>query len=130
MRYIKLRADEKEELKRLKNQSFDKMTQRRSHCLILSSEGRKIVDLADIFSVSRRTIERWFDAWDSDKFNSLSIKSGRGAKTRLQGYEKEVEAQLEKHNRNLKNVLLYFKVEFNIDICKRTLQNFLKDTGL
>jgi hypothetical protein len=47
--------------------------------------------------------------------DSLSIQSGRGVRTRLKDYSSEVSQQLEHHN---------------ITICKKTLQNFLKDTGL
>ena len=38
--------------------------------------------------------------------------------------------QMELHSRNIKNVLLYFEEEHNIKFCKKTLQNFLKGTGL
>jgi hypothetical protein len=48
----------------------------------------------------------------------------------LKGYEVEVAEQVELHGRNLKNVLKYFKETHNIIICKKTLQNFLKGTGL
>ncbi len=60
----------------------------------------------------------------------FQLLPGRGVKTRLKGYEEEVAKQLEDHSRNLKNVLLYFETEHNIKICKKTLRNFLKDTGL
>ena len=49
---------------------------------------RTIIDLSAVFSVSRRTIERWFDSWVLKGVESLSIESGRGVKTRLKGYEK------------------------------------------
>jgi transposase len=87
-------------------------------------------DLASIFKVSRRTIERWFDNWAEIGADSLAISEGRGAKTILKDYSKEVSQQLELHNRNLKNVLIYFEEQHNIKICKKTLQNFLKVTGL
>ena len=40
-----------------------------------------------------------------------------------------VSERLEIHSRNLKNVLLHIEEKHNIRICKKTLQNFLKDTG-
>ncbi|KAA6304935.1 hypothetical protein EZS27_043414 [termite gut metagenome] len=61
---------------------------------------------------------------------SLSIKPGRGIKARLKGYEKEVCEQVELHSRNLKNVIFYFKEHHHILICKKTLQNFLKEAQL
>ena len=122
--------EEIEALEQLQKNSTDSMVRKHSQCLLLSHQGRTIIDLANIFDVSRRTIERWFDSWVKSGFESLSIMPGRGAKTRLKDYGKEVSEQLELHNRNLKNVLIYFKVQHNIIICKKTLQNFLKDTGL
>ena len=61
--------------------------------------------------------------------NSLPITIGRGVKTRLKGLEMVVSEQLEIHSRNLKNVLLHLEEKHSIRICKKTLQNFLKDTG-
>jgi transposase len=130
MRYIILKTEEVEALEKLRRDSPDNTVRKRSQCLLLSNQKRTIIDLANIFDVSRRSIERWFNSWAESRVDSLSIKPGRGVKTRLKDYGKEVSEQLELHNRNLKNVLLYFKVQHNIIICKKTLQNFLKDTGL
>ena len=130
MRYIILNIENIEALEKLHKNSKDSRVRKHSQCLLLSHQGRTIIDLANIFDVSRRTIERWFDSWVKSGVDSLSIMSGRGAKTKLKDYGKEVSEQLELHNRNLKNVLIYFKMQHNIKICKKTLQNFLKDTGL
>jgi len=98
--------------------------------LLLSHQKRTITDLSKVFGLSRRTIERWFNDWAVGGVDSLPILPGRGVKTRLKGYEEEIAKLLEVHSRNLKNVLLHFEKEHNIKICKKTLQNFLKDTGL
>ena len=55
---------------------------------------------------------------------------GRGGKTRLKCYEDEVIKQVELHGRNLKNVVTDFKKTHNVIICKKTLQIFLKGTGV
>ena len=86
--------------------------------------------MASIFKVSCRTIESWFESWAEIGVYSLGIAEGRGAKTLLKDYSKEFSEQLKLHNRNLKNVLIYFEEQHNIIICKKTLQNFLKVTGL
>ena len=130
MRYITLKKEEIEALEYLHQNSTNSTVRKRSQCLVLSHQRRKINDLASIFNVSRRTIERWYDSWAEVGVNSLSISEGRGAKTILKDYSKEVSEQLELHNRNLKNVLIYFEEQHNINICKKTLQNFLKVTGL
>lgn len=130
MRYIILKTEEIEALELLLKTSSNNTIRKRSQCLLLSQQKRTIIDLSAVFGVSRRTIERWFDSWVLKGVESLSIESGRGVKTRLKGYEKDVSEQVELHSRNLKNVISYFKEQHNITICKKTLQNFLKDTQL
>jgi transposase len=130
MRYVTLKTEEIIALELLYKSAVDNSTRKRSHCLLLSHQKRTITDLSKVFGVSRRTIERWFDDWAKSGLDSLPILPGRGVKTRLKGYEQVIETQLELHSRNVKNVLLHLEKEHNIKICKRTLQNFLKDTGL
>lgn len=130
MRYVTLKKEEIKILEYLHQNSLNATIRKRSQCLVLSHQRRNINDLASIFKVSRRTIERWFDSWAEIGINSLGIAEGRGAKTILKDYSVEVSEQLELHNRNLKNVLIYFEEQHNIIICKKTLQNFLKVTGL
>lgn len=130
MRYIILKTEEIEALELLLKTSSNNTIRKRSQCLLLSHKNRTIIDLSGVFGVSRRTIERWFDSWVLKGVESLSIESGRGVKTRLKGYEKDVFEQVELHSRNLKNVISYFKEQHNITICKKTLQNFLKDAQL
>jgi len=130
MRYITLKTEELEALELLYKNSDDNFVRKRSQCLLLSHQKQSITDLSKIFGVSRRTIERWYDGWTQNGVDSLQMVPGRGVKTRLKGYEDEVAEQVGIHGRNLKNVLTYFKEKHNITICKKTLQNFLKDTGL
>jgi len=130
MRYVILKQEEIDTLEKFQKDSDNNTVRRRSQCLLLSHQKRTISDLSDLFSVTRRTIERWLDSWNEDGVNSLAIKPGRGVKLRLEGLEEVISIQLEKHNRNLKNVLTYLKKHHDITICKRTLQNFLKGAGL
>lgn len=130
MRYIKLKTEDIELLELLVKTSTNNTIRKRSQCLLLSHQRRSIKDLTMIFDVERKTIERWFDKWDSEGVNSLPIASGRGVKTRLKGFEEVIKEQVELHNRNIKNILTYLKKEHNIIICKRTLRNFLKDARL
>ena len=60
MRYVTLKTEEIEALEQgLKNSN--NTIRKRSHCLLLSNQGRTIIDMANIFDVDSRTIERWFD---------------------------------------------------------------------
>ena len=130
MRYITLKTEEVEALEQLCKNSSNNMVRKRSQCLLLSHQRRTITDLSGIFDVNRRTIERWFNNWSQSGIDSLPIKPGRGVKTRLKGLEEVIAEQLKEHSRNLKNVLTFLEKQHNIVICKKTLQNFLKDTGL
>jgi len=130
MRYVTLKTEEIEALEKLHKNSTNNTVRKRSQCLLLSHQKRTITDLSGIFDVSRRTIERWFDSWSKTGVDSLVIQPGRGVKTRLEGLDSVIVEQLKNHNRNLKNVLTYLEEQHNIIICKKTLQNFLKDTGL
>ena len=130
MRYIKLETEDLELLELLVKTSTNNTIRKHSQCLLLSHQRRTITDLSMIFDIDRKTVERWFNSWDSDGVNSLSIASGRGVKTRLKGFEEVIKQQVELHNRNIKNILTFLKEEHNIIVCKRTLRNFLKDARL
>jgi transposase len=130
MRYIKLKTEDIELLELLVKTSINNTIRKRSQCLLLSHQKRTIKDLSMIFDAERKTIERWFDKWDSEGVNSLAIASGRGVKARLKGLEEVIGQQIELHNRNIKNILTFLKEEHNIIVCKRTLRNFLKDARL
>jgi transposase len=130
MRYVILKAEEFEALEKLHKNSANSTIRKRSHCLLLSHQRRTITDLSGIFNVNRRTIERWLDGWTKSGIDSLAIQPGRGVKSRLKGLEAVIAEQLKDHSRNLKNVLTYLEEQHDIIICKKTLQNFLKDTGL
>ena len=129
MRYLILKTEEIEALEfSIKNSN--NTIRKRSQCLLLSHQGRTIIDLANIFDVDHRTIECWYDSWAINGVELLPILPGRGVKTRLKGLEEVIAKQLEINNRNLISVFLFLEITHNIGICKRTLQNFLKDTGL
>ena len=130
MRYITLEKEDIIALSDCLRNSSNSTIRKRSQCLLLSHQGFTIKELSTILSVNRRSIERWYDGWAKTGTQSLSISSGRGVKTRLKGFENDISEQLELHSRNLKNVLLHLEKEHKISICKKTLQNFLKDTGL
>ena len=130
MRYIKLKTEDIELLELLVKTSANNTIRKRSQCLLLSHQRRTITDLSMIFDVDRKTIERWFNSWNSQGVKSLPIASGRVVKTRLKGFEEVIIQQVELHNRNIKNILTFLKEEHNIIICKRTLRNFLKDARL
>ncbi|MGL5938698.1 MAG: hypothetical protein ACRCY5_08285, partial [Phocaeicola sp.] len=65
-----------------------------------------------------------------DKFSVLYSLEGRGAKVKLASVADILPALIKQHNRNLKPILEILEKEHSIKVCKLTLQNFLKGTGL
>ena len=130
IRYIKLDLEEIQKLEHIQKNGTNDTARKRSQCLLLSHQKYTITELSKLLKTSRQTIERWYNAWEKNKYDSLVIAKGRGVKTKLKRLEKEIAKELEVHGRNLKNVLHYVEKEHSIKICKKTLQNFLKGTGL
>ena len=130
MKYMKLTDTEIEKLTYRLKTSTNKHVIMKSHCLLLSNKKMTIKQLSIIFYVSRRTIERWFVDWETNSYDSLILKSGRGAKSKLLGLEQEVKNQIRLHSRNLNEVLNYLKTKHKVNICCKTLSNFLKTNGL
>lgn len=84
MRYVTLKTEEIAALEAGIKSTNDTI-RKRSHCLLLSNQGRTIIDLTSIFDVDRRTIERWFDRWEIEGINSLPIASWQRSKNTTQG---------------------------------------------
>jgi transposase len=132
MRFVRLSEEEKTELERLYKTSSNSVVRNRSLSLLYSSEERSIKQVSQLVHVSRRSLERFFNAWDSadDKYSTLSIAEGRGAKIKLESVKSLLPNLVQDHSRNLNPILEELKTNYNIQVCKLTLQNFLKDLGL
>ena len=132
MRIIRLSEEEKEHLENLYKTSPNSVVRKRSLILLYSNEKRSIKEVGELVHVSRRSIERFFDAWESstDKYSTLSIAEGRGAKVKLEPVKELLPAMAKEHSRNLNPILEELAENHNIKVCKLTLQNFLKDIGL
>jgi len=134
MRKVVLSQFEKEKLTYLQKYSDNSVERNRSLCLLLSNQGNSMSKIAKMRGMCYQAISNQFDAWEAsepeNRFSVLRHTEGQGAKVKLKPVEKEIHELMEKHNRNLKLVLQDIENEYNIKICKVTLQNFLKGTGL
>lgn len=129
MRYIKLSEEEKAQLTKLYKTSFNSVLRERCLSLLYSNERRSIKEVSELVKLSRRTLERFFNAWESmpNKYDTLSIAEGRGAKTKLEPVKDLLPDLVREHCRNLNPILEELESKYNIRVCKLTLQNFLKD---
>jgi len=55
--------------------------QKRSQCFLVSGQSRSIKDLTVILDVERKAFEQWFEWWNFEYINSLSISYVRRDKT-------------------------------------------------
>ena len=134
MRRVVLSESEIEKLSYLHKHSDNLVERKHSQQLLLSNQGYSMSAVARITGVCYQAIGLLLNAWESSepakRFSVLRNAEGQGAKKKLQIIEKQIPELLEKHNRNLNFVLEEIDQQHGIKICKLTLQNFLKATGL
>jgi transposase len=78
-RFITLKETEAQSLKKIWKTSSSSRERDRAQCILLSSKGYQIDQLAGIFEVRRDTISDWLSKWESYHFEGLkdAAKSGR-----------------------------------------------------
>jgi transposase len=134
MRRVVLSQSEKAELSRLQKYSSNSVERQRSLILLLSHQGNSMSKIAEMLEVNNSTVSRLLDAWEAtaseNRFSVLRHAPGKGAKMKLKPIEEHLPDLMEKNNRDLNFVLKEIENEYNIKICKVTLQTFLKDIGL
>jgi transposase len=134
MKRVVLSLSEKEQLTHLQKYSDNSVERTRSLYLLMSNQGYSMSKVAKMYSANYTTIEKLINAWETaspeNRFSVLRYAKGQGSKKKLQPIEKQIPEIMEKHNRNLNFVLQEIEEQYGIKICKLTLQNFLKDTGL
>lgn len=132
MRFVVLSEEEKNHLVNLYKTSPNSVARKRCLSLLYSNQKRSIKEVSGLVNVSRRSLERLFNVWESsdNKYETLYIASGRGAKVKLESVKDLLPDLVKEHGRNLNPILDELLSKHNISVCKLTLQNFLKDLGL
>lgn len=132
MRYIDLTEAENQKLGELYKTSNNHVTRERCLCLLLSAKKHSMKEISRITGINWLKIVRLFNEWKQaeDKYTTLSIAKGRGAKVKLESVKDILPALVDQHSRNLNPILDELKTKYNIRVCKLTLQNFLKENGL
>ena len=99
----------------------------RSHCILLSSQGITVPQLARMFNVTQRTVYNWLNAWEARRFPGLYDDCGKGRKAKLTYSQKEQIKQWgKKFPKNLKKVIALVKEQFEIIVSKSTIKRVLK----
>ena len=114
-------------LRRMHHSSKYPQVRRRAQFLILYHQGKPMIYLMRLFSVTRQTLYNWLNAWEMRGLIGLYDQVGRGRK---RTFSPEQEAQIyqwaEETGQSLDIVLRQIKEHWEIRISKRTLQRILK----
>ncbi len=114
-------------LKRIYKYSIHHLVRQRAHCILLSYQGYTAPQLAEIFSVTLRTIYNWLNDWESDYLIGLYDAAGRGAKTKLlPAHESIIKHWINAFPKDINKVRLLVQEMLGVCICIKTLQRFLK----
>jgi transposase len=114
-------------LHRIYQRSRHHQVRQRAHCLFLRQQGYSIVQLMDIFLVSRNTLYNWFNAWESRGLISLYNRPGQGRKpTFTPEQEQQIRIWTQEYPKQLKQVLQKVKETWNIEVSTKTIKRVLK----
>jgi len=135
MRFIELSKEELFWVNRLERESSNHIVRLRCNLLKLSGKKLSMKAISRLTDVKWRRIVNFFNAWEKaenidEKLKTLSIKEGRGAKSKLLPVQDLLPDLLKENSKNANAVLAVLSEQHNIKICKKTLQNFLKETRL
>ncbi|WP_336718132.1 hypothetical protein [Chryseobacterium mucoviscidosis] len=131
MRFIELTEEESILVENLYKNSDSSVVRERCMFLRLSAQKKSMMEISRIMQVGRLRVTLFFNAWEqaenlSEKQKTLSIKTGRGAKLKLDPVKDILPDLVKENSRNLNVVLNILEREHEIKITKPTLRNFLK----
>ena len=99
MRYVApLSKNEIKNLMNIKTYDSSARARDRAHAVILSDEGYRMNDIADILGVGRDTVSSWLDAWEKSSYEGLHDKPRSGRPSTLTEEEKKIAEKLTEEN--------------------------------
>ena len=127
----KLSKSQIQKLQHFKDHGDTSRIRHRAHAILLSHQGKNVLELAEIFQVHRHTILEWFDRWDTSGLEGLGDEPRPGSPPKLTPSEQDQAIELLKatpHNPNA--VLLQIEQETGKLISRSTLKRLCKAAGL
>ena len=131
MRFVKLTEAELLTLQAGHKNGSQFQFRNRCQCLVFSSQGRTVDELAQFFEVSKITIYGWFDRWESAGLVGLMNKPGRGRKPILSLQNRQhiesVKTAVGKNAQTLKAVVAELEIALEMEMSVDTVKRFLKN---
>jgi len=127
-RFIQLIEEETITLQEGMKNGTAHLFRKRCHCLILSSQGYEVKDLAEVFRVSLNTIYGWLNRWETKGVVGLRDKAGRGRKPILSLVDfAQVKQRVQENAQQLRLARVQLKAELERDFSEKTLRRYLKN---
>ena len=131
MRFVSLTEPELKTLQEGHKNGSQFQFRNRCFCLILSSQGKTVVELSRFFEISRITVYAWFDAWEKSGLVGLMNKPGQGRKPILSlqnaAHVKQVKAAIKKNPQSVKAVIAELETKIGSPMHPETLKRFFKN---
>jgi transposase len=131
MRFVKLPEAELVTLQEGHKKGSQFQFRNRCQCLVLSSQGRTVPELAQFFEINPITIYGWFDRWESHGICGLMNKPGRGRKPILSlqnsAHVKSVKAAAGKNPQSVKQIVAELEIALDTQMSVDTVKRFLKN---
>jgi transposase len=129
-RFITLRSDEESALQLGWKIGKTSTFRHRCHYILLSSQGKSVLEISSFYGVARQTISGWFTRYEQKGIEGLRTSNGQGRPPILRIDNtlemNKVEALVEASPQNLKVVVAQLEEEFGKSISVKTLQRILK----
>lgn len=135
MRFVKLSKAELITLQEGHKNGSQFQFRNRCQCLVLSSQGRTVCELAQFFEINPITIYGWFDRWEKSGLTGLMNRPGRGRKPILSlqnpAHIASVRTAVRENAQSLKAMVAELEtaleIPMSVDTVKRFLKNLLKN---
>jgi len=117
-----------EQLKDIKKNGAKAQERMRAHAILLSNDGKKSQEIANILEVSQRSIFQWFKDFKTDGTSSLKCSEGRGRKRLLNPelHLKIIKTNIELYPHQPKKAYAQTLEDIKMTISYETFKRFLK----
>lgn len=125
-----LPESEKQTLEEYLSNGSKKHLRNRCQCILLNNKGLNVKILSDIFETRTRTIYTWIHQYDKFGFLGLTIKPGRGVKSKLINLDltqiADICEEVRLNPQNLQSVSAILSEKFGFEVSKAMLKKYLK----
>jgi transposase len=106
---------------------------RKCQAILLSADGKTVNEICFLIGVTKLSVYNWFNAWESSGIAGMTLKPGRGPKTKLDPNDSAqvnlIKELVENEPQNLRKVVSQIQTKTGIALSKWTLIRHLKKSS-